>query len=117
MTEAYLFRKEKETRRHTKKTHDDQRAVGKGGTLGANGHETGQEGKQLGRVQLFATPWAAACQDPPSMEFSRQEYWSRLLFPTPGYLSDPGTELTTLCLLHWQVDSLPLCHLGRPHTT
>ena len=96
MTEAYLFRKEKETRRHTKKTHDDQRAVGKGGTLGANGHETGQEGKQLGRVQLFATPWAAACQDPPSMEFSSQEYWSGLPFLSPVDLPDPGIEPTSL---------------------
>ena len=30
----------------------------------------------LSRVQLFATPWTAACQAPLSMEFSRQEYWS-----------------------------------------
>ena len=94
MTETYLFTEEKETRRHTKKTHDDQRAAGKGGMLGANGHETGKEGKQLGHVQLFATPWAAACQDPPSIEFSRQEYWSGLPFPTPGDLSNPGIKPT-----------------------
>ena len=30
----------------------------------------------LSRVQLFATPWTAAFQAPPSMGFSRQEYWS-----------------------------------------
>ena len=35
-------------------------------------------------VQLFATPWIAACQAPLSMEFSRQEYWNGLPFPTPG---------------------------------
>ena len=34
-------------------------------------------------VQLFATLWAIACQAPLSMGFSRQEYWSRLLFPSP----------------------------------
>ena len=35
-------------------------------------------------VQLFATQWTIACQAPLSMEFSRQEYWGGLLFPTPG---------------------------------
>ena len=35
-------------------------------------------------VQLFATPWTAACQAPLSMGFSRQEYWSGLPFPTPN---------------------------------
>ena len=32
--------------------------------------------KSLSRVRLLATPWTAACQAPPSMGFSRQEYWS-----------------------------------------
>ena len=32
--------------------------------------------KSLSRVRLLATPWTAACQGPPSMGFSRQEYWS-----------------------------------------
>ena len=40
----------------------------------------------------FATPWTAARQAPLSMGFSRQEYWSRLSFPTPGELSDPGVK-------------------------
>ena len=34
--------------------------------------------KSLSRVQLFVTPWIAAHQAPPSIEFSRQEYWSGL---------------------------------------
>ena len=34
-------------------------------------------------VQLFATPWTAAHQAPPSMGFSRQEYWSALPLPFP----------------------------------
>ena len=37
----------------------------------------------LSRVQLFATPWTVAHQVPLSMEFSRQEYWSGLPFPSP----------------------------------
>ena len=39
--------------------------------------------KSLGRVQLFATPWTVAHQAPPSMGFSRQEYWSGLPYPSP----------------------------------
>ena len=39
--------------------------------------------KSLSRVRLFATPWTAACQAPPSMGFSRQEYWSGLPLPSP----------------------------------
>ena len=40
--------------------------------------------KSLSRVRLFATPWTAAFQAPPSMGFSRQEYWSGLPLPSPG---------------------------------
>ena len=48
--------------------------------------------KSLSRVHLFATPWTVAYQAPPSMGFSRQEYWSGLLFPSPEDLPDPGIE-------------------------
>ena len=48
--------------------------------------------KSLSRVPLFATPWTVAHQAPPSMGFSRQEYWSGLPFPSPGDLPDPGIE-------------------------
>ena len=44
----------------------------------------------------LATPWTAAHQAPPSMGFPRQEYWSRLPFPTPGDLPNPGIEPTVL---------------------
>ena len=54
--------------------------------------------KSLSCVQLFATPWAIAYQSPPSMGFSRQEYWSRLPFPSPGDLSDPRIEPGSLTL-------------------
>ena len=40
----------------------------------------------------FVTPWTAAHQAPLSMEFSRQEYWRGLPFPSPGDLPDPGIE-------------------------
>ena len=36
------------------------------------------------RVRLFSTPWTAAYQAPPSMGFSRQEYWSGVPLPSPG---------------------------------
>ena len=41
------------------------------------------KGKSLSRVRLFATPWNAAHQAPPSMGFSRQEYWSGVPSPSP----------------------------------
>ena len=44
------------------------------------------EVKLLSCVRLFATPWTVACQALPSMGFSRQEFWSGLPFPSPGYL-------------------------------
>ena len=50
----------------------------------------------LSHVWLFVTPWTVACQAPLSMQFSRQEYWSGLPFPTPGDLPHPGIELTFL---------------------
>ena len=65
----------------------------------------------LSCVQLFVTLWSAA-HHALSMEFSRQEYWSGLPSPTPRYLSTQGLNL---CFLHWQVDSLPLHHLGSPY--
>ena len=44
------------------------------------------------------------CQAPPSMEFSKQEYWGELPFPFPGDLPDPGVKLESPAL---QADSLP----------
>ena len=46
----------------------------------------------LSCVQLSATTWAVAHQAPQSMGFSRQEYWSGLPFPSPGYLPNPGIK-------------------------
>ena len=50
------------------------------------------EGKSLSRVRLFVTPWTVAYKAPLSMEFSRQEYLSGLLFPFPGDLPHPGIK-------------------------
>ena len=44
--------------------------------------------KSLSRVRLFATPWTAAYQAPPTMGFSRQESWSASPFPSPGDYPD-----------------------------
>ena len=46
----------------------------------------------LSRVRLFATPWTVALQVPLSMEFSKQEYWSGLPFPTPQDPPNPGMK-------------------------
>ena len=42
--------------------------------------------KSLSLVRLLATPWTAAYQAPPSMEFSRQEYWSGVTLPSPMHI-------------------------------
>ena len=52
----------------------------------------------------LATPWTVACQAPPSVGISRQQYWSRLPFPSPGDLPDPGIKPRSPAL---QADSLP----------
>ena len=68
--------------------------------------------KLLSHIGLFATPWTIAYQASPSMGFSRQEYWSLLPFPSPGYLPDPGIEPRSPAL---QAD-YPLSHQGSPKT-
>ena len=69
--------------------------------------------QSLNHIQLFAAPWTVAHQAPLSMAFSRQEYWSGLPFPPPGDRLDPGIELSLLCLLHCQADSLGPESLGK----
>ena len=59
--------------------------------------------QSLSHVWLFVTPLTVAHQAPLSMEFSRQEYWSRLSFPSPEDLPHPGIEPTSAAL---QADSL-----------
>ena len=57
----------------------------------------------LSHIQLFATSGTVAHQAPLPMESSRQEHWSRLPFPIPGDLPDPGIEPASPTL---QADSL-----------
>ena len=68
--------------------------------------------KFLSRVQLFATLWTVAHQAPPSMGFSRQEYWSGLPFPSPGDLPGPGIKPRSPAL---QVDTLTSEPPGKPY--
>ena len=60
------------------------------------------------------TPRTVAHQAPLSMGFSMQECWSRLPFPSPRDLPDPGMESGSSAPPALQVDSLPLSHLGSP---
>ena len=43
-------------------------------------------------ILAWEIPWTVAYQAPPSVDFSRQEYWSGLPFPSPGDLPNPGME-------------------------
>ena len=70
-----------------------------------------EEVKSLSRVQLFATRWTVAYQASPSMGFSRQEYWSGLLFPSPGDLPNPGIEPGSPVL---EADALTSEPTGKP---
>ena len=62
-------------------------------------------------VRLFGTPWTVAHQASPSMEFSRQESWSGLLFPSPRDLPNPGMDPWSPSL---QVEALPSEPPGNP---
>ena len=65
----------------------------------------------LSHVRVFETLWIVAHHAPLFLELPRQEYWSGWPSSTAGDLPDPRIEPA---LLHWQVDSLPLIHLGSP---
>ena len=67
--------------------------------------------KSLSRVRLFASPWTVDYEAPPSKEFSRQEYWNGLPFPSPGDLPNPGVEPRSPAL---QADTLPSEPPGKP---
>ena len=67
--------------------------------------------KSLNHVQLFTTLWTIAYQVPPSIGFSRQEYWSGLPFPSPGNLPNPGIEPRSPTL---QADALTSEPPGKP---
>ena len=62
----------------------------------------------------LCNPWTVAHPAPPSMEFSRQEYWSGLPFPSPGDLPDPGIEPRSPT---FQADALTSVPPGKPLNT
>ena len=72
---------------------------------------TSEPVKLISRIQLFVIPWTVAYQAPPSMEFSRQEYWSGLPCLSPGGLPDPGIEPRSPTL---QADALLSELPGKP---
>ena len=86
----------------------------------AEGHKPEHEAKSpdvlccalpLSRVRHFETAQTVAHQAPLSMGFSRQEYWSGLPCPPPGYLSNPGIENTdcgTSLTVQWSGIRLPI---------
>ena len=64
---------------------------------------------QQSRVRLFATLWAVACQAPLSMEFSKQEYWSGLPFPSQEiFPTQTGIEFGLPALQAASLPSEPL---------
>ena len=67
------------------------------------------------RVQFCVTLWTVAHQAHLSMGFSKQEYWKGLPCPPPEDLLEPGINPCLLSLLHWQMASLSLEPLGKPH--
>ena len=74
----------------------------------------------LNNVQLFESPWTVAHHAPLSVEFSRQEFWSGLPFPSPGDLPDPGIEpgspaLQAHFLLSESQTIVPVLNLRQPH--
>ena len=68
------------------------------------------------RVRLFATPWTVAFQVPLSIGFSRQEYWSGLLFPPPRDLPNPGFKLVAPVALALAGGFFTTEPLGSPQT-
>ena len=67
----------------------------------------------LHRVRLFVAPWTVAHQAPLYVEFSRQEYWSGLPFPSPRDLPNPGIEPRSPALAVRFFTTEPL---GKPNT-
>ena len=66
------------------------------------------------RVQLLAILWTVARQAPPSMGFSRQEYWSGLPCTSPGDLPDPGIKPVSLMSPTLAGEFFTLAPPGKP---
>ena len=63
--------------------------------------------KSLSRVRLLATSWTAAHQAPPSMGFSRQEYWSGVSLPSPKGLHKHTQSDSRCCFHSWAYSREP----------
>ena len=63
--------------------------------------------KSLSHVQLFVTPWTVAYQAPPSMGFSKQEYWYGFPFPSPGNLPNPRIKPGSPAFQYYSLTSEP----------
>ena len=70
--------------------------------------------KSLSRVRRLATPWTAAYQAPPSMGFSRQEYWSRVPLPSPHIYTAAATAAKSLQSCPTLCDPIDGSPLGSP---
>ena len=71
--------------------------------------------QSLSPFLLSETPWTVACMVPLPVGFSRQDYWSRLPFPLPGYLPNPEIEPVSPALAgRFFFFFLPLSHLAIP---
>ena len=77
--------------------------------LMGNVYEQKMKVKSLSRIRPFV-----AYPAPPSVGFSKQEYWSGLPFPSPGNLPDPGIEPAAPETPALQADSLPIEPPGKP---
>ena len=107
---------------HRLNRHEFEQALGDGEGQGSllccspQGRKESETTERLNnkKVQFFVTPWTVACQAPLAMGFSRQEYWSELLFPPSGDFF-PTQRLNTPSPA-WQADFFfffsPLTHLG-----
>ena len=118
MVQINLFTKQKYRHRHTEQTYVHREGKVGGDKLGDQNwhiHTTMySEVKLLSCVRLFATPWTVTYEVPPSVEFSRQEYWSGLPFPSPGDLPNPGIEPGSPVL---QADAVTLWAIVQEETT
>ena len=81
-------------------------------SLGKNGGGGGG-GLVAKSCPTLAIPWTVAHQDPLSMGFSRQKYWSGFSCPPPGDLPDANTESSSRHLLYWQAGPLLLVPPGK----
>ena len=83
-------------------------------TMSQIGKITCSESEVTQSCPTLCDPWTSAHQASLSKEFSGQEYWNGLSFPSPGDLPDPGIEFRSSAL---QADSLPSKPQGYPNVT